>query len=77
MDARGHRKGCPHYSAEPKADENSTHIDLFCYCHKSAEPQVLANGSDIAWPSGWSQKQAAEWRAKNGLVRPSEPGSGP
>lgn len=77
-DGRGHHPGCPHYNEQsPTADKGSTHIDLFCDCHKNIEPAVLANGSDVAWPAGWSEQQASQWRRRNGLVRPSEPGSGP
>ena len=77
LDPRGHRPGCPHYGEVSAADPTSSHIDLFCNCHDNLVPEVLANGSDIAWPAGWNQQMAKEWRARNGLARPSEPGSGP
>jgi hypothetical protein len=35
------------------------------------------NGTDVAWPAGWTEKEAAEWRARNGLVQPSKPEAGP
>jgi hypothetical protein len=77
LDPRGHARGCPHYDEAPIADENSTHVDLFCTCHTWSEPRILANGTDIAWPANWTEQQADEWRARNGLARPSEPGAGP
>ncbi len=77
-DARGHHPGCRHYDEEsPLADENSTHADLFCDCHQNPRPVILNNASHVAWPSGWSELQAEEWRRKNKLARPSEAGSGP
>jgi hypothetical protein len=77
LDPRGHRPGCPHYGEVPQADPASSFVDLFCDCHDNADPEVLANGSDITWPVGWNQQMAKEWRAKNGLAAPSEPGAGP
>jgi hypothetical protein len=77
VDPCGHRPGCPHYGKVPEADLEGTHLDLFCDCHDNATPQVLANGSDIAWPAGWNEQMASEWRSQNGLVPPSEPGAGP
>jgi len=53
-------------------DETSTHVDLFCNCHKWAEPLILANGTDIAWPAGWGAKQAEDWRRRHNLTRPSK-----
>lgn len=77
IDNCGHRPGCPRYGEVPEADTGSGFVDLFCGCHDNAEPEVLANGTDIAWPAGWNQQRAAEWRIKNGLAAPSEPGAGP
>jgi len=77
VDNYGHRPGCPSYGAVPEADPAGKHADLFCDCHDNAKPQILANGSDIAWPVGWDQEMAPEWRVKNGLVAPSQPGAGP
>jgi hypothetical protein len=66
-DARGHHHNCTHYGDfAPRSDENSTHIDLFCYCHRFIDPIVLSNGTDVAWPPTWEEKQAEEWRLKNG-----------
>jgi hypothetical protein len=77
VDPRGHRPGCSHYGQVPEADPASAYVDLFCACHDNAEPEVLANGSDIVWPLGWTQQMAKQWRQKNDLAPPSEPGSGP
>ena len=77
FDPVGHRPGCSHYGEVNEADSESLFVDLFCDCHDNAEPQILANGSDIAWPVGWNEQMASEWRGKNGLAPPPEPGSGP
>ena len=77
VDPVGHRPGCPHYGEVPEADPGSFYADLFCNCHDNAEPEVMANGTDIAWPSGWTQQMAAEWRMEYGLTRPSGPDAGP
>lgn len=77
-DRWGHKPGCKHYGEPtPLADPHGTHADAFCDCHTHSEPEILANGTDIAWPAGWTEMQASEWRRKNGLARPSEPGGGP
>jgi len=51
-------------------DPIAGYIDLFCPCHRYTEPKIMSNGIDIAWPAGWTQKQADEWRAAKGLVQP-------
>jgi hypothetical protein len=77
-DALGHRPGCPRYGHDtPEVDTAGPYLDDFCECHDWAQPRILANGSDIAWPSGWSQEMAQAWRRKNNLAPPSEPGAGP
>jgi hypothetical protein len=48
------------------------YLDIFCVCHRYTEPKILANGTDIAWPAGWTQKQAEAWRAAHDLRAPSE-----
>jgi hypothetical protein len=69
MDA--HEPGCQETeSDEPCVDPNSAYIDVFCDCHHYTEPKVLMNGTDIAWPAGWSQEQAAVWRSEYGLAPP-------
>jgi hypothetical protein len=77
VDPNGHHPGCPHFAEISEADPGSVYVDLFCTCHDNAEPLILANGSDVAWPNGWNEKMAMEWRRKNDLAPPSEPGSGP
>ena len=52
------------------SDAIAGYVDLFCSCHRYTEPKVLCNGTDIAWPAGWDQKQATKWRAANGLLEP-------
>jgi hypothetical protein len=73
IDNCGHRPGCPHYAKVPEAEPEGTHADLFCACHYNAQPEILANGTDIAWPARWNQKMASEWRSKNDLAYPSWP----
>ena len=71
-DYRGHILGCMLYrKGIPRADEKSTHVDLFCDCHRFKEPKILANGTDVAWPAGWTPEQALVWRDKNGLAAPA------
>jgi hypothetical protein len=73
MTFQHHMPGCPH-SGE---DVQSASGDYFCDCHVFSEPQVGPNGRDVAFPVGWTEIQAREWRQKNHLAPPSEPGSGP
>ena len=78
LDDQGHHPGCPMHGKEPQtAYENSSHVDLFCDCHAFQEPLILSNGTDIAWPAGWTQAEAEAWREKNNLVHRSEAVSGP
>jgi hypothetical protein len=55
----------------PRADESGTHVDLFCKCHRFKEPRILSNGTDIAWPAGWTERKALAWRAKHGPAAPA------
>jgi hypothetical protein len=74
LDSEAHRPGCPHYGKSgpvPLTDETTAYLDLFCDCHSFAEPHILANKRDIAWPLGWDQEMANEWRRKNDLARPT------
>jgi hypothetical protein len=74
-DPDAHEPGCRDNNLDqPCADPGSTHVDVFCDCHRFTLPKILSNGTDIAWPAGLGEKQAQEWRERNGLVRPSEPG---
>ena len=73
MDA--HEPGCLKADGgEPGADPHISYIDIFCDCHRYTEPKILSNGTDIAWPAGWEEQQAAQWRKRNGIAPPSEPG---
>jgi hypothetical protein len=49
-------------------DANLEYLDIFCECHSYTEPKILSNGTDIAWPAGWSRAQAEQWRSAHGLV---------
>ena len=70
-DMEAHEPGCQELeSGEPDGDPNEAYIDVFCTCHRYTEPKVLMNGTDIAWPAGWSQEQADTWRKQNGAVAP-------
>ena len=71
IDGRGHTPSCPLYKKSvPRADEKSSHVDLFCGCHSWREPRILPNGTNIAWPAGWTQSEARTWRVKYGLAAP-------
>jgi hypothetical protein len=78
-DARGHHPECSKHGKDepPTADETTGHVDLFCDCHRFERPMILKNGTDIAWPAGWTEREAEEWRQKNNLAHGSEPGAGP
>ena len=75
-DSRGHMPGCSQFGGQPTASEDSGYADLFCECHKWEEPRILPGGTNVAWPLGWTQQMASEWRERNKLVPPSEPESG-
>lgn len=71
-DPEAHEPGCMLEENDPVgSDPIAGYIDLFCSCHRYTEPKVMSNGTDIAWPAGWTQEQALEWRAEKGLVEPS------
>jgi hypothetical protein len=76
-DSRGHMPDCKHFGEPPSADEDNGYADLFCECHNWETPRILPGGINIAWPAGWRQEQAADWRQKNNLAPSSEPGPGP
>ena len=70
-DTEAHEPGC--LSEEPDLlgpDPIAGYIDLFCACHRYTEPKILSNGTDIAWPAGWTEDQAMKWRIAKGLVQP-------
>jgi hypothetical protein len=66
-----HEAGClsPDVGIEC-ANPDLMYLDIFCECHRYTEPKILSNGCDIAWPAGWTQKQADEWRVAQGLSPP-------
>jgi hypothetical protein len=69
-DPEAHEPGC--ISEEPDSlgsDPIAGYVDLFCSCHRYIEPKLLSNGTDIAWPAGWTEDQAKQWRTKNGLAQ--------
>lgn len=68
FDAVGHTIACEHYNQTDKSIVLNSHHDFFCDCHNWIEPYVLAGGTDIAWPVGWTEQQAQEWRAKYNLM---------
>ena len=70
LDNQGHAQNCHRQGVEPLADPKSTHVDMFCECHTWSKPRILANGTDVAWPAGWTQAKADAWRVANGLAAP-------
>jgi len=75
-DPDAHEPGCMSEENDPVGpDHLAGFIDLFCSCHRYTEPRILSNGTDVAWPAGWNQEQAAEWRATKGLFPPGTPSS--
>jgi len=76
-DLSAHEPGCTRIdsSDEPIADPNSRYIDIFCECHRYTEPKILMNGTDIAWPAGWTQRQANDWRRQHDLSLPAAVGA--
>ena len=70
-DSDAHEPGCIKAGSEIECtDPNLTYLDIFCECHRYTEPKILGNGTDVAWPAGWSQKQADDWRQTHGLKPP-------
>jgi hypothetical protein len=72
-DIDAHEPGCTKVEAgEPYSDPNSAYIDVFCDCHRYTDPKILMNRTDIAWPAGWTEVQAHDWRARHGLLQPND-----
>jgi hypothetical protein len=67
-----HDPDCPDF-AEPGIEviQETNFADIFCDCHRYAEPHIFPNGTAIAWPKGWSEEKARDWREKKGLVKTS------
>jgi hypothetical protein len=72
-DSDAHEPGCLDADNEIACDDpNLAYLDIFCECHRYTEPKILGNGTDIAWPAGWTQEQARAWRDQRGLVPPTD-----
>jgi hypothetical protein len=70
-DPEAHEPGCLEIPVDAAcADPGGSYLDVFCNCHRFTEPKILLNGTDIAWPAGWDERQAGRWRLLNHLVRP-------
>ena len=69
-DPEAHEPGCLSEEPDPLGPDPAGYVDLFCSCHRYTEPKILTNGTDIAWPAGWTGDQARQWRAANALVQP-------
>jgi hypothetical protein len=68
LDPQAHEPGClVNGTGAPWANLDRSHIDIFCDCHRFTEPKILQNGTDIAWPAGWNEEQAADWRKIHNL----------
>jgi hypothetical protein len=72
-DSEAHEPGCMAADTCIECvDPNLTYLDVFCECHRYTLPKILGNGSDIAWPAGWTKDQAQQWRAQRGLAPPAD-----
>ena len=73
-DLGAHEPGCQSTDLPepPCPDPGLSYVDVFCNCHRYTEPKVLLNGTDVAWPAGWTDQQAMDWRKRNGLIPPGE-----
>ena len=70
-DTDAHEPGCMHTDQEVECEDASLmYLDIFCECHRYTEPKILGNGTDIAWPAGWTENQARQWRKARGLHEP-------
>jgi hypothetical protein len=65
-----HEPGCP-ARGDPCADPRTAYMDVFCGCHRFPLSKILAGGTNIAWPAGWTLSQVDEWRRHNGLAKPN------
>jgi hypothetical protein len=67
----GHAHDCPKLPEEWSFGEPAIgYADIFCDCHEFSHPRVLGDGTDIAWPKGWTAKEARCWRAAHSLLAP-------
>jgi hypothetical protein len=58
-----------HAAAETSSPDG--YEDVFDPHGSHLHPVSLDDGTSIAWPPGWSQKDADLWRRATGLVRPA------
>jgi len=42
---------------------------IFFTCHRWVEAKTLTNGTEIAWPAGWTRQEARRWRLEHHLMR--------
>jgi hypothetical protein len=73
MTFQHHMPGCPHSGENLQSSDGN----YFCDCHAFSEPQIGPDRAEVAFPAGWTESQAREWRLKNNLAPPSQPGAGP
>jgi len=66
-DLDAHEPGCTRMDSPEAPDARNGYIDVFCDCHHYTEPKILMNGTDVAWPAGWTREQALGWRKQNML----------
>jgi hypothetical protein len=71
-DPEAHEPGCMGLAADIGVSDTGRYVDIFCECHRYTEPKILSDGTDIAWPAGWDQVQALEWRRAHDLQLPIE-----
>ena len=64
-------RGFQNAGAPTDVTPNGAYIDVLCNCHHYTEPVVLMNGTDVAWPAGWSQDQVDTWRSEHNLLPPT------
>jgi len=72
LNPEAHEPGCIRAPAESGTSDPGRYVDIFCDCHHYTEPKILSNGIDIAWPAGWDETQALEWRRDHGLQVPTD-----
>ena len=67
-DLEAHGPGCTRMDAPDLLNPPGGYVDVFCDCHHYTEPKILMNGTDVAWPAGWTLEQAMDWRKQHGLL---------
>jgi len=69
-DPEAHEPGCTDVDPDWEFADPAEYADIFCNCHHYTEPKILSNGTDVAWPAGWGETRALEWRQAHGLAPP-------